>query len=232
MGTRAKPSPRPEEGAGPRLLAQFRPAALAFLAPLLAAPYIGIVWEWIAPKPTYVNLSGEVYLNNQDTSEFIAADGWFLILGLLLGIGTGAIGYWRRRGDLTVIVALTGSSILASLIAREVGEAFGPPPIQQTALTLADGQTISGSLELASDGILFAWGVGILLVYLSLIVGLERGQTEDELDAPPTRSDADTDELAEASVGARSLAGEVGAGQRRQMGEHDPLPAEQRDLGS
>ncbi|WP_019877636.1 hypothetical protein [Sporichthya polymorpha] len=236
MGTRAKPSPRPEEGAGPRLLAQLRPAALAFLVPLLAAPYIGIVWEWIAPKPTYINLSGEVYLNNQDTSEFIAADGWFLILGLLLGIVTGALGYWRRRGDLTLIVALTGSSILASLIAREVGEAFGPAPIQQTALTLTDGQTISGSLELASDGILFAWGVGILLTYLSLIVGLERGATEDgtddEADAPPAGSDVDTDELAEASVGARGLAGEVGAGQRRQVGEHDPLPAEQRDLGS
>lgn len=226
------------------MFAQARPAALTAALILLAAPYVGMLWERIAPAPTYVNLSGEVYLNNQDSSEFIAADGWFLILGLLLGVISAGLGYWRWRGNLLVIAAMSGASVLASLIAREVGEAFGPPAIQQTALTLADGETIEGSITLASDGILFAWAVGILLTYLSLIGGLERatGGDDDENDpgAPvagwgaaawdPPLEPGDRPN-GDASVGAAGLAGDVGAGQRRQMGEHDPLPAEQRELG-
>lgn len=245
MGTRARPSPRPEGSGASRLFAQVRPPVLAAGVILLAAPYVGMLWEWIAPAPTYVNLAGEVYLNNQDSSEFVAADGWFLILGLLLGLISAGLGYWRWRGDLPVIVAMSSASVVASLIAREVGEAFGPAPIQQTALTLADGETIQGSITLASDGILFAWAVGILLTYLSLIGGLERSTeaddatddatdphaprawTDQDWDAglnPPTRANGD------ASVGAAGLAGDVGPGQRRQVSEHDPLPAEKGEL--
>jgi hypothetical protein len=245
VGTRARPSLRPEGSGTSRLVAQLRPAALAVGAVLLAAPYVGMLWERISPAPTYVNLGGEVYLNNQDSSEFIAADGWFLILGLVLGLISAGLAYWRWRGDLLVIAAMSGASVLASLIAREVGEAFGPAPIQQTALTLVDGETIDGSITLASDGILFAWAVGILLTYLSLIGGLDRSPDDEdsqhdgepreqqpwadqEWQAEPPASKAPN---GEASVGATGLAGDVGAGQRRQVGEHDPLPAEKGELG-
>lgn len=245
MGTRARPSPRPEGSGTARLFARVRPAVLAVGAVLLAAPYVGMLWERISPAPTYVNLGGEVYLNNQDSSEFIAADGWFLFLGLVLGMVSAGLAYWRWRGDLLVIVAMSGASVLASLIAREVGEAFGPAPIQQTALTLADGETIDGSITLASDGILFAWAVGILLTYLSLIGGLERS-ADDEPDQPdqqeppeqswahqewPAEAQPEKPRNGEASVGVTGLAGDVGAGQRRQVGEHDPLPAEKGELG-
>lgn len=232
MGTRARLSPRPEDGGASRLRAHVRPAVLAAGLTLLAAPYVGIVWEKISPAPTYVNLGGEVYLDNQDSSEFIAADGWFLIIGLLLGIASAAVAYWRWRGDLGVIAAMSGASVLASLIAREVGEAFGPAPIQQTALTLADGETIQGSITLASDGILFAWAVGILLAYLSLIGGLERSRGDEDGEAEEADKSVDQDWSADTvSVGVAGLAGDVGAGQRRQVGEHDPLPAEKGELG-
>ncbi|HUR73152.1 MAG TPA: hypothetical protein VMZ00_02680 [Sporichthya sp.] len=241
MGTRARLSPRPEESGGPSVLARLRPAALTAGLTLLVAPYVGMLWEWIAPAPTYVNLSGEVYLNNQDSSEFIAADGWFLILALLLGVISAALAYWRWRGDVAVIAAMSGASVLASLIAREVGEAFGPAPIQQTALTLADGKTIQGSISLASNGILFAWAVGILLTYLSLIGGLERTSDEDEDNDEQSEVEPawagpewDADHTApngQSSVGATGLAGDVGTGKGRQVGEHDPLPAEKSELG-
>ncbi len=211
---------------------------------LFLAPYVGMVWEWIAPAPTYVNISGEVFLNNQDSSEFIAADGWFLVIGLLVGIACAGLGYWRWRGDLAMIVAMTGASVLAALIAREVGEAFAPAPIAQTALTLADGETVRGSIEIAADGVLLGWPVGILLTYLSLIGGLERGKSEGEDTCAEDGVQADWEQptgwgppagvngAAEAgSVRAGGLASDVGAGQGRQVGQHDPLAAEKRELG-
>jgi hypothetical protein len=231
-----------------RVMDRLRPAVIAAALILLAAPYFGMLWERIAPAPTYVNLGGEVYLNNQDSSEFIAADGWFLILGLLAGMVCAGLGYWRWRGDLAVIVAMGVAAVPAAYIAREVGEAFGPASIQQTALTLADGATIEGSVTVGAHGVLFSWAVGVLLTYLSLVGGLERSQPEPdaeeqrlsweqqgwglqngELVSP--NGEAAGDSPNGASVGAAGLAGDVGAGQRGQVGEHDPLPAEKGELG-
>jgi len=233
-----------------RLLDRLRPPAIAAALILLAAPYLGMLWEWIAPAPTYVNLSGEVYLNNQDSSEFIAADGWFLILGLLAGVLSAVLGYWRWRANLAVIVAMGLTAVPAAYIAREVGEAFGPAPIRQTALTLANGATIHGEITVGAHGVLFAWAVGVLITYLSLVGGLERtgsgGDAEpvgwdppawepaDGEQVSPNGADVATEDAASesaASVGVAGLAGDVGTGQRRKMGEHDPLPAEKGELG-
>jgi hypothetical protein len=233
-----------------RVLDRLRPPAIGGALILLAAPYLGMLWEWIAPAPTYVNLSGEVYLNNQDSSEFIAADGWFLILGLLAGVLSAVLGYWRWRANLAVIVAMGLAAVPAAYIAREVGEAFGPAPIQQTALSLASGATIHGEITVGARGVLFAWAVGVLITYLSLVGGLDRTEAGDEaepvgweqpgweLENGELVSPNGADEVAEsaasetaASVGVAGLAGDVGAGQRRQMGEHDPLPAEKGELG-
>lgn len=229
VGTRAKESARPEVSGRATVLAYLKPAAIVAALMLFLAPYVGMLWEWIAPAPTYVNISGEVFLDNQDSSEFIAADGWFLVIGLLTGIACAALGYWRWRGNLAVIVTMTGASVLAALIAREIGEAFAPAPIQQTASTLADGGTIRGSIKIAADGVLLAWPVGVLLTYLSLIGGLERSKNEDEPDAEQLGWGQPTGW--EASVGAGGLASDVGAGQGRQVGQHDPLPAEKGELG-
>jgi hypothetical protein len=244
-----------------RVVQRLQPAAIAAVLILLAAPYVGMFWQWVAPAPTYVNLSGDVYLDNQDTSAFIAADGWFLVIGLVAGIVSAGLAYWRWRGDVVVIVAMAGAAVVGSLIARQVGEAFGPPSIQQTALTLGDGQTIQGSIKVAANGVLFAWAVGILLTFLSLIGGLERSSEDAEDDAEAEFAEDGNEQAGEyvrphwaeefdadlprnghpapgapedegASVGAAGLAGDVGAGQRGQVGEHDPLPAEKGELGA
>jgi hypothetical protein len=145
------------------------------------------------------------------------------------------------------------AAVPAAYIAREVGEAFGPAPIQQTALTLADGESISGAIAVGAHGVLFSWAVGVLVTYLSLVAGLERPSNTDEEDdtsvdtsadasADASADDAPTEEVETwttdtpsengASVGAAGLTGDVGAGQRRQMGEHDPLAAEKGEFGA
>ncbi|MGQ0625831.1 MAG: hypothetical protein ACT4PP_14430 [Sporichthyaceae bacterium] len=197
--------------------AQLRVAALAVAITIAVAPYVGMVWQWIAPTPTYVNLAGEVFLDNQDTSEFIAADGWFLILGLVVGVISGALGYWRWRGHLGAILGTTLAALAGAYLAREVGEAFGPPPISATAFGLAESETVHGALELRADAVLLAWPVGVLVSYLSLIGGLERTPAEsvDAGEAPEGDPDPAIPPVAEAASITRSVqtpgfAGEVG----------------------
>lgn len=174
----------------------FRRGALALLTPvalsLLVAPYLGMLWEWLTPAPTYINLDGAIYLENQDTSKFIAADTWFLCLGLIVGMIAGGLGYWRYRRRFVPMIGLAVSGLVGALIARRVGVAFGPPPVGLAAIGLPEGEVTRAMIELRSKAVVLAWPVGVLLSYVCCIGGLERAP------APP----------------ATSRAGEAGANQR------------------
>jgi hypothetical protein len=190
--------------------------ALSALVPavltLLIAPYVGMVWESLAPAPTYINLGGAIYLKNQDTAEFISADLWFLFIGLLVGIVSGALAYWRYRKALPAMIGLTVAAFLAAMIARHVGVEFSPPPIAQAAPGTADGASVHAEIALQSHSLLLSWPVGVLLSYVCLIAGLERPS--------------------EPSVEALPAADEVGAGEGREMSEELPLATQQSELGS
>ncbi|HZE67495.1 MAG TPA: hypothetical protein VE081_12730 [Sporichthyaceae bacterium] len=190
--------------------------ALSALVPavltLLIAPYVGMVWESLAPAPTYINLGGAIYLKNQDTAEFISADLCFLFIGLLVGIVSGALAYWRYRKALPAMIGLTAAAFLAAMIARHVGVEFSPPPIAQAAPGTADGASVHAQIALQSHSLLLSWPVGVLLAYVCLIAGLERPS--------------------EPSVEALPAADEIGAGEGREMSEELPLATQQSELGS
>jgi hypothetical protein len=208
MGTRT----RTERRRGPVLVAAARNALIPGVLTLLIAPYVGMFWEWVAPAPTYINLGGAIYLKDQDTSEFISADLWFLLIGLIVGVVSGGLGYWRYRRTLPAMLSLTLAAFVAALIARHVGVEFSPPPIAQAAPGTPDGATVHAEIALKSHSLLLGWPVGVLLAYVSLIAGLERP--------------------GESSGGALPAADEVGAGQGREMGEELPLATQQSEFGA
>jgi hypothetical protein len=235
----------------------FHRGALALLTPvalsLLVAPYLGMLWEWVTPAPTYINLDGAIYLENQDTTKFIAADTWFLCLGLIAGMIAGGLGYWRYRRRFVPMIGLTVSGLLGALIARRVGVAFGPPPVGLAAIGLPEGEITHAMIELRAQAVVLAWPVGVLLSYVCCIGGLERAPTppstswatEAEANQPAARparrfgsSKARTGYVKRAfsmgagSVGAGGAPDEVGGRNGRKSTEDAPLPAEQREFGA
>jgi hypothetical protein len=208
VGTRT----RTDRRRGPRILTAALSAAIPALLTLLLAPYVGMLWEWVAPAPTYINLGGAIYLKNQDTSEFINADLWFLIIGLAVGVLSGGLAYWRYRKALPAMIGLTVAAFVAAMIARHVGVEFSPPPIAQAAPGTPDGASVHAAIALQAHSLLLSWPVGVLLAYVCLIAGLERAS--------------------ERSVEALPAADEVGAGEGREMGEELPFATQQSELGS
>ncbi|MBV9821679.1 MAG: hypothetical protein JO144_05495, partial [Actinobacteria bacterium] len=208
-------------------------AAVAPAALLLGvAPYLGMLWEKLAPAPTYINLGGSIYLNNQDTDQFLADDTWFLVLGLLAGLIAGALGYWRYRRGLPAMLGLTGAAMLGSLIARHVGVALGPPPIALAALGVPDGSTVHAMISLKAHAVLLAWPVGVLLAYVCLIAGLERPARQPVPDAEAAQADSGHAVEAEAaakSVGAGGAREELGAGNGGDPVEDPAFPVEQAE---
>lgn len=201
-------------------LGALRDALFAAGLVLLVAPWVGILWEWVAPAPTYLNLEGSIFLADQDSSDFIAADGWFLIVALVVGLGCGALGYWRFRRRLPHLIAITGSALLGAWIARETGIAFGPPELLAAAAGSSEGEEIRASIDVRSNAVLLAWPVGVLIAYVSLIVGLEK----------PSRLRAGPDCDAVDSVEADRAPGEFDAGHGGQPGEDESLAGQQRQL--
>jgi hypothetical protein len=208
------------------------PALRAALGPALltlgVAPYVGMLWERVSPKPSYINLSGAIYLNNQDTTAFIGVDTWFLVLGLLAGLMTGCLGYWRYRRGLPTMLGLTGAAALGSFIARKVGVALGPPTIIQGALGVADGATFQANFQLKAQAVLLAWPVGVVIAYVCLIGGLERAPRAATVEAVPAPAGSEST----VSVGTLGGGEEFGARNGRDPVEDAPLPVEQAERGA
>ena len=123
---------------------------------LLGAP-VGLLWAALAPRVEVVVAAGDVKLTEPGTSAFIAADGYFLALAVLVGAASGVLGWQlgRRHGP-ALVAGLVVGGLLAAYVAREVGEQVGLEAVQQAVLTGRQG-ALELSLVLRSDGALLAW---------------------------------------------------------------------------
>jgi hypothetical protein len=172
--------PRPPRHPG-RAAAAFVGIALA--VGVLGAP-LGLLWAWVAPSvPVRMTSDGAVLVDAQP-EEFIAADGWFALLGLGFG-ALAAIGVWlvvrRRRGPLALLavtVGAVGAGLLAWWLGRQVGLAdyerlldtapvgavFGKPP----DLRAAEADLLFGFLPVARGDVLVpAFGAAVAYTLLA-----------------------------------------------------------------
>lgn len=220
MGLRGTSNASVDETVSPvhRAIGFLRAGLVPALFTLVLAPWVGWLWEWLAPAPAYVNIDGSVFAADEDSTEFIAADVWFLCIGLGVGMACGAGAYWRYRRALPAMVAIVAAAFLAALIARKTGEQFGPIDLAQAALGTVDGETVNGAIEVRSKIALLGWPIGVLIAYVSMILGLERA-------APRVDPAA---ELAEMElVEAGGSASEAGSGDGRQPGEDGAFARQQ-----
>lgn len=201
-------------------------ALLPALLTLLLAPWVGMVWEWLAPAPAYVNIEGQVFPVDEDSSEFIAADVWFLVVGLTVGLVSGAFAYWRYRRALPAMVAITAASLIGAWIARETGSEFGPPELAQAAVGTVDGERIAGAIEVRSGIVLLGWPVGVLIAYVSMILGLER-PTPKVAGLEDSEED-DCEELEPPSIEAGGSTGQGSSGNGRKPGKDGAFARQQR----
>lgn len=149
---------------------------------LLLGPVVGVLWLWIAPTPVAINTEGAIYLKDQDTKAFIAADGWFLVIGFVVGGLVGALVYWRFHGGLAAMLGVTVGALGGAYIAWKVGVALGPPPLAGTVVGVPDGGTLSMPIGLRAKGVLLGWPLGGVVAFMSLTLGLEK-EPKAEVDA-------------------------------------------------
>jgi hypothetical protein len=121
----AWPPPKPPRRPWRRTVAVLVLTVLPIAA--VGAP-LGVLWQWLAPTvPVVKTASGGAVINDPSPEQFVAADGWFSIVGLGFGIGV-AIAAWmilrRDRGPALLLGTVLGT-LAAAGVAWQVGRRFG-----------------------------------------------------------------------------------------------------------
>ncbi|MDG4832126.1 DUF2567 domain-containing protein [Solwaraspora sp. WMMD1047] len=128
---------------------------------LLGLP-IGLLWAALAPAVPVRKTADGAVLTQAQPEEFIAADGWFTLIGLCFGVAT-AIAVWlllrRRRGPFGLIVAVLGA-LGAAVVAWQVGRRIGLAEYQRLLADAQVGDILNRPPDLRAGG--FEWVLGVI----------------------------------------------------------------------
>jgi len=131
---------------------------------------MGAVWWWVTPTEQWIRIDGGLGAADLSASSWFAADGWFLILGVIAGLLlTGITWALFRTRPVALVIGIVLGAALLSLVAWSVGGVLGPPDATSVADSLPIGSNVDGSLGLRALGVLGAPAVSALALLALLI---------------------------------------------------------------
>lgn len=136
---------------------------------LLGAP-VGLVWSAVAPHAHVTVVAGEPpYINDATTEVFIAGDGWFIGLTLLIGVVCGVLAWLAaRHSGPFVVVALAAGGLAAAYVASRVGLRIGQDTLRELVTSGQQG-TYVGNIALQTKAALVAWPLGAVAAFATLV---------------------------------------------------------------
>jgi len=168
----------------------FRRTALVALsvtgALAAAGAPLGLLWSWLAPAVPVINAGQNgIVVNDPSPEEYIAADGWFTIIGFAFGL-LAAVLIWlvlrRDRGPgLMVGVALGG--LACALVMWQVGRLVGLSAWSDFQDRSTAGQTFERPPDLHAHGALLVVAFAAVIV-TTLLAGWSN---DPDLELPGAR---------------------------------------------
>ena len=126
----------------------------------------GLVWAAVAPRALVVVTGrGAAAVVNPETTAFIAADGWFCVIGVAGGLLCGLAAYFavvRGRGAPAAAGLIIGA-FGASLIAWWMGRSFGSSGFRAEEMASHAGAVLHAPLMLRAHSALLSWPFGASL---------------------------------------------------------------------
>ncbi|SNY51092.1 hypothetical protein SAMN05421748_111185 [Paractinoplanes atraurantiacus] len=158
-----------------------------FLVIFVLGGPLGLLWRWIAPSVPMIGIGqGDLAVNDPSPEEYIAADGWFTLLGLGFGLIV-AIGAWlllrRDRGPFLLAGIVAGALGAGYLVAPWLGEMIGRSDYEQWRETAQRGSTFMAPPEIHSLGPMLVPAFAAAIA-LTLMAGWSN---DPDLDVPGAR---------------------------------------------
>ena len=160
--------------------------ALIFAAMAVAGAPIGLLWSWVSPSVPVINAGQNgIVVNDPSPEEYIAADGWFTLIGFAFGL-LAAVAVWlllrRDRGPgLMLGVALGG--LASALVMWEVGRLIGLSSWNDWQDSSTAGQTYDRPPDLHAHGALLVIAFAAVIV-TTLLAGWSN---DPDLERPGAR---------------------------------------------
>jgi hypothetical protein len=138
----------------------------------LAGALVGIVWpHLVAPvrvtRTDFGLLTGETALANR-----FATDGWFAVLGGVVGLVLGGLlTWWRRSEEVFTVIAVALGAAAASVIAAWVGYQLGPDDPTTVLRHAKVGTTALDVVKVSATAAYFVWPVMALVGALVVLWG-------------------------------------------------------------
>lgn len=160
--------------------------ASTVLAVAAAGVPFGLLWAWLAPTvPVGRTRSGDIIVTDPSPEQFVAADGWFTLLGFGFGV-LAAIAVWlivrRHRGPVLLVSVVLGA-LGAAGVAWQLGRRLGLGAYERWQETAVAGATFHRPPDLHAHGPLLVPAFGAVIV-TTLLAGWA---SDPDLSAPDAR---------------------------------------------
>ncbi len=151
-------------GAAVRAAAAF--AAIAAGSALLGL-LAGLAWAAVAPHALLVATGGGgADVASPETSAFIVADAWFILLCAVGGVTCGLLGWALavRRHGVVAVLGLLGGGVAAALLARWAGQQSGQAAFARELAVSRPGALLRAPVALGAHGAIAFWPMAAGLV--------------------------------------------------------------------
>ena len=158
-------------------------AVLTAVAVLVLGGPLGLLWAWLAPSVPVIDTGRDIVVNDPSPEQYIAADGWFTLLGLGFGLLVAVVAWLllrRDRGPFLLLGVVAGTLGAGYLVAPRVGELIGKTAYQHWRETAAQGATYFAPPEIHSTGPMLVPAFAAAVV-LTLMAGWSN---DPDLDLP------------------------------------------------
>jgi hypothetical protein len=119
----------------------------------------GVLWWLVVSLPAYqLDSQGRASVTERDLTRFFSGDAWFCLLGLVVGVGLGVLGYRLLRDlgwPLVLVVVIAAAA--AGLLCWAVGYQLGPGEFTPRLAHADPGGAVPIALTIRAKAALLFW---------------------------------------------------------------------------
>ena len=183
FGGEPEPEPRPSRS-------WRRTAVVVVLAGLVVAVAgapLGVLWHFVSPTVPVIDAGASGFVvNDPSPEEYIAADGWFTIIGFGFGLVAAIVGWLvlRRHRGPGLLLGVTAGALAAAPLAWYTGRLIGRSAYEHWRTIAAVGGTYGAPPDLHAKGTLLVPAFAAVIV-LTLLAGWSNDPDLDRPGAKP-----------------------------------------------
>jgi hypothetical protein len=148
---------------------------------------LGLLWHWLSPTVPMIDAGANgIVVNDPSPEEFIAAEGWFTLLGFAFGLVVAVVAWMVLRRDRgpALLLGVTIGALLAAPVAWQLGRQIGLSAYETWRDTATSGATYHAPPDLHTHGTLLVPAFAAAIV-LTLLAGWSNDPDLDQPGAKP-----------------------------------------------